>query len=250
MDSSAASVAHDEPPGAAVIFGASGAIGGALVAQLLASRRYSAVHAGARDAAADLPDGARAFRFDLTDEASIAAAVASVSAPIRLVVVATGLLHDEACAIAPEKSWRTLDASSLSQLFAVNTIGPALIAKHALPRFPRHHRAILAMLSARVGSIADNRLGGWHGYRASKAALNMLVRNFAIELARTHPHAIAAALHPGTVESPLSAPFRGPPASKRLTPDEAASHLIRLIDGLTPADSGGLFAWDGARLPY
>lgn len=237
-------------PGSAIVFGASGALGAAMVKRLLAEGRHSAVHAGARDPAA-VPQGAIPFAFDLTSEASIAAAVAALpDAPTR-VIVATGLLHDEAAGIAPEKSWRALDEEAMARLYAANAIGPALIAKHVLPRLPRGRRAIFAALSARVGSIEDNRLGGWHSYRASKAALNMLVRNFAIELSRSHPQAIAAALHPGTVDSRLSAPFqRGVAPDKLFSPDQSAGYLLSVLDGLTTADSGGLFAWDGTRLPY
>ncbi|MFP5395320.1 MAG: SDR family NAD(P)-dependent oxidoreductase [Alphaproteobacteria bacterium] len=237
-------------PGTAVVFGANGALGAALVRHLLAQDRYASVHAGARDPAA-VPHGAIPFQFDLTSEASIAAAVEALPAPPTLVIVATGLLHDDAAGIVPEKSWRALDAAAMAQVYAANAIGPAMIAKHVLPRLPRHRRAVFAVLSARVGSIEDNRLGGWHSYRASKAALNMLVRNFAIELSRSHPQAVAAALHPGTVDSRLSAPFqRGVAPDKLFSPDQSAGYLLDVLGGLTPADSGGLFAWDGTRLPY
>ena len=232
-----------------MVFGAGGAIGRALTARLLAGGRFAEVHAGQRRAdMASLP-GAIPFAFELTDEASIVAGAGQVSAPLRLVIVATGLLHDQQRGIVPEKSLRALDAGVMAQVLAANTIGPALIAKHCLPRFPRGERAVFAVLSARVGSIGDNRLGGWHSYRASKAALNMLVRNFAIELARSHPRAIVAALHPGTVDSRLSAPFqRGVTPGKLFSPDQAAGHLLAVLEGLTPADSGGQFAWDGARI--
>ena len=221
-----------------------------MVRHLLADGRYHTVHAGARDPA-NLPQGAASFQFDLTSEASIAAAVEALAAAPALVIVATGLLHDEAAGIAPEKSWRALDADAMAQVYAANAIGPAMIAKHVLPRLPRHRRAVFAVLSARVGSIEDNRLGGWHSYRASKAALSMLVRNFAIELSRSHPQAVAAALHPGTVDSRLSAPFqRGVAPDKLFSPDQSAGYLLDVLDRLTPADSGGLFAWDGTRLPY
>ncbi|HQV03181.1 MULTISPECIES: SDR family NAD(P)-dependent oxidoreductase [unclassified Novosphingobium] len=235
--------------GSAVVFGASGAIGRALVARLVESGRFGAVHAGTRGPTTDLPVGAIPFRFDLGDEASIKEAARMVEAP-ELVMVATGLLHDEARQIAPEKSWRAIDGSAMAEVFAANAIGPALIAKHFLPLLPRDRRAVFAVLSARVGSIGDNRLGGWHSYRASKAALNMLVRNFAIELARSHPQALAVALHPGTVDSRLSAPFqRGVAPEKLFSPDQAAGHLLDVLPALDPADSGGLFAWDGTRLP-
>lgn len=233
------------------MFGASGAIGGALVRLLAESAQFSAVHAGARAAQTGLPDAASAFRFDLADEASIAAATASFDPAPELVIVATGLLQDLAREISPEKSLRGIDAAAMAAVFAANTIGPALIAKHCLPRLPKDRRAVFAVLSAKVGSIEDNRLGGWHSYRASKAALNMLVRNFATELARSHPQAIAVALHPGTVDSRLSAPFqRGVAPDKLFTPDQAAGHLLRVIEGLNPADSGTLIGWDGTRIPF
>lgn len=235
----------------AMVFGAGGAIGGALAAQLAASGRYGEVHAGLRGADASAPAGTRRFRFDALDESSIAAAVAALPEPPALVVVTTGLLHDETRAIAPEKTWRALNGEAMAEVYAANAIGPALIAKHCLPRLPRDRRAVFAVLSAKVGSIGDNRLGGWHSYRASKAALNMLVKNFAIELERTNPRAIVAALHPGTVDSRLSAPFQRRVAPSRLfSPDQAAGHLLAVIDSLTPADSGGLFAWNGERLPW
>ena len=240
----------EQVPGPAVVFGASGALGAAMVRHLLADGRYSAVHAGARDPAV-VPQGAVPFHFDLTSEASIAGAVEALPAAPTLVIVATGLLHDEAQGVAPEKSWRALDPIAMAQVYAANAIGPALIAKHILPRLPRRSRAVFAAISAKVGSIEDNRLGGWHSYRASKAALNMLVRNFAIELSRSHPLAIAASLHPGTVDSHLSAPFqRGVQPGKLFCPDQSAGYLLGVLAGLTPADSGGLFAWDGNRLPY
>lgn len=232
------------------MFGAGGAIGSALVARLAISGRFGMIHAGARSGLPDGPANVVPFRFDLADEASIAAGFAGLAAPPALIIVATGLLHDQTRGILPEKSWRGLDPAAMAQVFAANAIGPALIAKHGLPLLPRDRRAVFAVLSARVGSIGDNRLGGWHSYRASKAALNMLIRNFAIELGRSHPQAIAAALHPGTVDSRLSGPFqRGVVPDKLFAPDQAAGYLLDAIDRLTPAESGGLFAWDGSRLP-
>lgn len=239
-----------EQAGSAIVFGASGGVGRALASRLVSAGTYAQVYAGSRRASTDLPAGVVPFTFDLSDEPSIAAAVNLDPAP-ELVIVATGLLHDAARGIAPEKSLRALDGAAMAQLFAVNTIGPALIAKHVLPRLPRDRRAVFAVLSARVSSITDNRLGGWHAYRASKAALNMLVRNFAIELARSHPQAIVVGLHPGTVDSALSAPFqRGLAPQQLFTPAQSAEHLLAVVAGLTPADSGHLFAWDGKRLPF
>ncbi len=208
------------------------------------------VHAGSRRGAGPGGGKLRPFAFDLQDEVSIADACAAMGGPLDMVLIATGRLT-RADGTGPEKSYRALSADGMAELFAVNTIGPALIAKHALPLLRRDGRAVFAALSARVGSISDNRLGGWHAYRASKAALNMLVRNLALELARTHPQAVAVTLHPGTVDSALSAPFqRGVAAEKLFTPAFSAGALLGVLDGLTPADSGGLFAWDGAEIPF
>lgn len=236
---------------AAAVFGASGGIGRALVAGLAASGRYDRVYAGGRRVQGPGEAVTIPFTFDLEDEATIAAAIAAMPETPETTIVASGLLHDQARAIMPEKSLGAIDAAAMARVLAVNTIGPALIAKHLLKRLPRDRRGVFAVLSARVGSLGDNRLGGWHAYRASKAALNMLMVNFAIEMRRTHPQAIIVALHPGTVESDLSAPFRGGVAASRLfSPETGAGHLLRVIEGLTPEDSGGFFAWDGARIPW
>jgi NAD(P)-dependent dehydrogenase (short-subunit alcohol dehydrogenase family) len=224
---------------AAVVIGASGGIGAALVSRLQASGRYAAVHALSRSGTG----------FDLEDEASIAAAAARVGeGPVpALVFVATGVLHH---GFEPERSWRALDAEHLLRDYRINAVGPALVARHFLPLLPRDRPAVFTALSARVGSIGDNRLGGWHSYRASKAALNMLLRNLAVELGRTHPQAVVAGLHPGTVDTGLSAPFqKGVKPEKLFTAAYSAERLLSVIAGLTPADSGGVFAWDGARIP-
>ena len=233
----------------AVIFGASGGIGAALAGAVAASGRYQRVWAGSR-AGTDAPAGATPFAFDLTDEASIAAAASLVGPEVTLAIVATGILSDGPN-FQPEKTFKAQDPAAYARAFAVNATGPALIGKHFLPLLPRRERAVFAAISARVGSISDNRLGGWHAYRASKAALNMILRNFAIELGRTHQQAVIAALHPGTVATDLSAPFTGLREGQRLfTPDEAAGYLLKVIDGLTPADSGQAFAWDGQPIPF
>lgn len=235
----------------AVVFGAGGGIGRAVVEQLARSRRYASIHAGSRRSCISFGAHIRPFTFDLTDETSIAAAAASIGQAPDLVMVTTGMLHDPMRNISPEKTLRNLDAASMDRAFAINTIGPALIAKHMLPRLPRDRRTVFAVISARVGSIGDNRSGGWLAYRASKAALNMLVVNFAIELRRTHPTAIIAALHPGTVDTALSAPFQGfVPPGKLFSPDTAAAHLLQVVETLTPANSGGFFAWDGQRIEW
>lgn len=234
---------------AACIFGAGGGIGAQLVAQLAASDTISAVHAGARTAP---PGGDKIvpFAFDLTDEASIAAAARAMDdAPPRLVIVATGLLHGDD--LRPEKSLRDQSANAYARLFAVNATGPALIAKQMLIRPPRQGRLVFAALSARVGSISDNAMGGWHAYRASKAALNMIMRNVAIELGRINPDAIAVTLHPGTVDTGLSAPFQRNVSPEKLFPtDRAARQLLKVIDGLRPADTGHCYDWDGKVVPF
>lgn len=223
----------------AVVIGASGAIGGAMADLLEQDPAISTVLRFGRS----LPGTA----IDLADEATIAnaAAHAAGAGSLRTVIVATGELHQ------PEKSMRALDGETLTRAFAVNAIGPALVAKHFLPHLPRNGRSVFAALSARVGSIADNRLGGWHGYRASKAALNQLVRTLAIELARSRPDAICVTLHPGTVDSALSSPFQANVAPEKLfRPAQAAAALLSVLAGLTPSDTGGFFAWDGQAIPY
>jgi len=223
----------------AVVIGATGGVGAAVVDHLRASGRYAVVHALSRSDTG----------LDLEDEATIAAAAGAVAdGPVpTLVFVATGVLHHGQ---SPERTYRALTAEHLMRDYRVNTVGPALVAKHFLPILPRDRRAVFAALSARVGSIGDNRLGGWHAYRASKVALNMILRNLAIELARSHPQAVIAGLHPGTVDTALSQPFQKGVTPERLfTPDRSATALLAVLDGLTPADSGGVFAWDGARIP-
>lgn len=215
----------------ALIVGAGGGIGGALADRLAADPAAGGV---TRLTRADL---------DITDAAAIAAL--EVPQPPDLVIIATGRLHGDG--LAPEKALRDLDAAALARSFAVNAVGPALLAQRLLPLLPKGRKTVFAALSARVGSISDNRLGGWHGYRASKAALNQLIRTMAVEQARRNPDSILLALHPGTVDTALSAPFnRGVP--RLSTPDEAADHLLAVIDRATPASSGRLFDWQGLEI--
>lgn len=188
-------------------------------------------------------------RIDYRDESSWerAAALASGEGPLDLVIFAGGILHTSEW--GPEKSLRDLRVDKFEALFAANTIAPALAAKHFLPKLARKHRAVFAALSARVGSISDNRLGGWYSYRASKAALNMIIKTAAIEIARKAPEAVVAGLHPGTVDSPLSQPFQANvPEGKLFTPAFCAERLVDVISDLSAADSGGCFAWDGSPI--
>lgn len=230
--------------GAAVIIGASGGIGAALEAALIEEATFEKVYGFARSRSG-------AEHLDLLDETSIAAAAAHVAtgpAP-TLVIVATGLLH--AGERGPEKAMRELDPAWLAETYAINAIGPALIAKHFLPIMPKTGRAVFASLSARVGSISDNKLGGWHGYRASKAALNMLMRGIAIEEKRRNDRTIVVTLHPGTVDTALSKPFQGNVQASRLfTPDRAALQLLDTIEELKAPDSGKLFDFEGKEVPF
>lgn len=233
----------------AIVFGASGAIGGAFVHALSADPRCARIYAGVRTRPEAEPENTEFFSFDLEDEASIERSLSGIAAagPVHLILIATGVLHD--AQIQPEKTWRALDADAMAHAYAINAIGPSLIAKHALALLPRDQRGLFAALSARVGSIEDNRLGGWHSYRASKAALNMMMRCFAIELSRRAPQSVCACLHPGTVDSALSKPFQSG-VRTLFTADHAAEALLKTLDGLLPQDSGGLFAHDGARIPF
>ena len=184
--------------------------------------------------------------FDLLEPASITAAVQSLAAqaPYHLVLIATGVLHD--AEIQPEKSLAAIDAEAMQKVFQINSIGPAVLLQQLLPLLER--KGALAVLSARVGSIADNRLGGWYAYRASKAALNMLLKTAAIEQARRYPEARLLSLHPGTVVSPLSQPFRGSAAARPAL--QAAAELLAVVDNSKASDSGSFVAYDGASVPW
>jgi NAD(P)-dependent dehydrogenase (short-subunit alcohol dehydrogenase family) len=226
----------------AVVVGASGAIGSALVQALQADARCASVQGLSRRGDPVL---------DLCEEASIATAAERLRAggPVHLLLCATGVLQVDGR--APEKRLAELDAATMARALAVNAVGPALLIKHFHGLLPLRERALLGVLSARVGSIGDNRLGGWYSYRASKAALNMLLRTAAVEVARQRPLAVLAALHPGTVRSPLSAPIIGGAAAAAASPAEAARRLLSVLDAL-PAEgaSGSFHAWDGAPVPW
>ena len=217
-----------------LVVGASGGIGAALVAA--ARARGDEVVGLSRSG-----DG-----LDVTDAASVTRVMGGLSGPIERVIVATGGL--EIGGHPPEKSLRALDPARLAAQFALNAIGPALVLREAVRLLPRDRPAVFAALSARVGSIGDNRAGGWYGYRAAKAALNQILRTAAVELARSHPQLGVAALHPGTVQTPLTAAYLG--RHPAVTPEAAAANLWRVIDGLGPAQSGGFFDWAGQEIPW
>lgn len=223
-----------------VIIGASGAIGSAFTKRLSEQYPNASLYAFCRNGK---------YHIDYSSEDSIAAAAvyASKEKPLDLVIVANGILHD--ADIMPEKSLRELSAEKFHRIFEVNTITPALIAKHFLPKLNRHKPSIFATLSARVGSISDNRLGGWYAYRASKSALNMIIKNASIEIGRRNKHAIIVGIHPGTVDSNLSKPFQANvPAAKLFTPKYSANKLLDVLENLTPEQTGKCFAWDGEEI--
>lgn len=221
----------------ALVIGASGALGSAFCELLKEDPRCSVVRELGRTSVPGL---------DLETPDSIAKAAADLAeeAPYQLILHAAGLLHRDG--IKPEKSYSAIETDAFQAVFQVNTLGPALVLRHFLPLLDP--RGAMAVLSAKVGSIGDNRLGGWYAYRASKAALNMLIKTAAIELARTRPQTRLLSLHPGTVISGLSQPFRS--ASAARPANRAAHELLSLIDRLTPADSGNFFAYNGERLPW
>lgn len=233
------------------VIGSTGGIGRAFVEALAANDRVEVVYALSRSGEAHTSPKIRNLTFDFLDEESIIAAAEALRETGRfdLIVIATGLLQGNG--IAPEKNMRALDLDQMRKSFEVNTFGPALTAKHFLPLLRRDQKAVLAALSARVGSIADNRLGGWYSYRASKAALNMMLKTLSIETARRWKQQIIIGLHPGTVDTALSKPFQSNvPDGKLFTPEFSAARLLEVIDQVSPEDTGHLFAWDGKPIPF
>jgi NAD(P)-dependent dehydrogenase (short-subunit alcohol dehydrogenase family) len=217
----------------ALVIGASGGIGGAVAAAL-------------RDRGEVIGLSRREDGLEVTDESSVVGGLGALEGSFDLILVATGALVLDG--VGPEKTLKAVTAEGLARAFAVNAIGPALVIKHALRLMPRDRVAKLGVLSARVGSIGDNGLGGWYGYRAAKAALNQLVHTAAIEVKRSHPHSVLVALHPGTVETGLAPAQRaGHPA---VTPAVAAANLLAVLDRLGPADTGGFFDWKGEVVPW
>ena len=238
-------------PANVAVIGAGGGLGAEFVRQLSAAPRVGQVHAFSRAETDFADDKVLSHTIDITNDDSVrhAAQAASAEAPLDAVIVATGVLH--AGNIQPEKSLAQIDPQAMLDVLQINTVGPILVAKHFLPKMRRDARTVFAALSARVGSIADNRLGGWASYRASKAALNMLLKTASIEQARRFPECIVVGLHPGTVDTGLSKPFqRRVPDGQLFTPEMSVTHLCRVIDGLTPTDSGRCFAWDGKAIDY
>jgi NAD(P)-dependent dehydrogenase (short-subunit alcohol dehydrogenase family) len=245
----------------ASIVGASQGIGLGFVKALLQGDRYATVYATYRQAESasellsleqDWPRKLVCLPLDITEEAQIAASAKRLKADVgrlHLVINCAGFLHEGS--IKPEKGLSQIDPANLLRYFQVNSIGTVLLAKHWLPLFRHSDRSVFASISAKVGSIGDNRLGGWYGYRASKTALNMFVRTIAIEYSRKSPKTIAVALHPGTTDTRLSQPFQqNVPPEKLFSVERTVQQLLAVIDGLQEKDSGEFLSWDGSRLPW
>lgn len=220
----------------AIVLGASGGIGSAMAAAIKGDMNCSELVELSRS-----KDG-----FDVTDETSVAEAASRLEGPFHLIFCATGGLTIDG--VGPEKSLRQITAEAMSRQFALNAIGTALVVKYFSPMLPKKQRALMGFLSARVGSIGDNHLGGWISYRASKAALNQIVRTASVELSRTHPEAVLVPLHPGTVATSLSEKYSG--GHDRTEPKIAAENLLRVLDGLQPTQSGLFFAYDGSTIEW
>ena len=244
----------------ALIVGASQGIGLGFVKSLL-QQDFKSIYATYRnpDTADELLDLERQYgnrlkclQVDITDESQIAAATKEIKNSVKqlhLAIYCVGVLHDRH--LSPEKSLRQIEPEKLLYSFQVNSIGAVLLAKHLMPLFNKKEPSIFASISAKVGSIGDNRLGGWYGYRASKAALNMFLKTTAIEYSRRCPKTIVVALHPGTTDTRLSRPFqKNVPPGKLFPVEHTVDLLSKVISGLEIKDSGEFFSWDGTRLPW
>jgi len=217
----------------ALVIGASGGIGSALASELAA--RGADVTGLSRSG-----DG-----LDVTDPASVDRVLGALEGPFDTILVATGILAPEGD--MPEKSLDAIDAKDMARTLAVNAIGPALVLRHAPRLLPRERRSVVGVLTARVGSIGDNRMGGWYSYRASKAAANQIVHGAAIEIGRKRTHAVVVALHPGTVETPFTAEY---PGHRKVAPDEAAQNLLNVLERLKPENSGGFYDYAGEAIAW
>lgn len=254
MNDSAIENQPKHTPTAALVVGASQGIGLEFVRQLLPRvDRLYATYRNPRSELLTIRDVSLCcLPLDITDEAQIAVAIKEIqteTAALQTVINCVGILHEGP--IQPEKSLRQLNAEQLLHYFHINSIGAVLLAKHIQPLLKHSDRAVFATISAKIGSIGDNYLGGWYGYRASKAALNMLMRTAAIEYKRTCPRTIVVTVHPGTTDTHLSRPFqRNVPPEKLFSVDRTVQQLLAVLDRLQESDSGEFFSWDGSRLPW
>ena len=231
------------------IIGASGGIGAAMVDALVAHTQVSQVFALSRQGQSHSSPKVLNLTYDFTNEGSIMAACEAMreAGTFDLIITATGLLQGEG--IAPEKNSRALSYEGFQHSFLINTVGPAMTAKHMLPLLTKEHKSVFAALSARVGSISDNRLGGWYAYRASKSALNMVIKTLAVEYGRNYNNSAIIGLHPGTVDTDLSKPFQSQvPAGELFTPQQSAAHLLNVVNQVRPDQSGLVFDWAGKEV--
>ena len=234
-----------------IIIGSSGAIGSSFLKYYAEEDKNNVIYALSRSEVASSFSNTHNVSIDIESDSSISNAsnICSEAGPFDVIIVTTGMLSDDS--INPEKSLRHLNKDSLSRIFSVNTLGPALIAKYFIPLLKKDAPSFLGFLSARVGSISDNRIGGWYSYRASKAALNMIIKNLSIEVARNNPQSIIVGLHPGTVDSKLSKPFQGNVSEGKLfTPDYSVLKMVEVISNLKPENSGNCFAWNGEEIEF
>ena len=246
--------------GSALVVGASGGIGLGFVKALLKNGSIDRLIATYRtlDGANELLTLEQTYsqlvclQLDITDESQVIGAIAQIStmtSHLHVVINCVGILHEGD--MQPEKSLRQIDPDYLMRYFQINSIGAIVLAKHLMPLFRRDTQSIFATISAKIGSIEDNRLGGWYGYRASKAALNMFLKTASIEYSRRCPKTIITLLHPGTTDTKLSAPFqRNVPSEKLFPVERTVSQLLAILETLTPNDTGSFFSWDGSRLPW
>ena len=232
------------------VIGSSGAIGNAVSKILLDDESVDSVYNFSRSISSNTSDKENRIYIDIESEESIKDAVKKIPQDIKfdLIFVATGILHNEND-VYPEKSIRDISAERFKKVLMINTVGPALVGKYFIPFLNKQNKNVFAFLSARVGSISDNKLGGWYSYRASKTALNQIVKNFSIEIKRSNPNSVFIGLQPGTVKSNLSKPFEKNVKNENLfTPDYSATKLLEVIDTVTSDDSGKLYAWNGEEI--
>ncbi|MFT6333015.1 MAG: NAD(P)-dependent dehydrogenase (short-subunit alcohol dehydrogenase family) [Lentimonas sp.] len=237
------------------VIGASGSLGEMFVRKLAANSQTKSIFAFSRSETEFENRKVESHFIDIEDEESIksAATIVSENAKIDMVIVATGMLHgkNNGQDFGPEKSLRDLSKEKFQKIFSINTIAPAIIAKHFLPKLNRETKSVFAAISARVGSISDNHLGGWYSYRASKSALNMILKNASIEIARSNKNAVIIGLHPGTVDSKLSKPFQGAVQEEKLfTPEYSVTKLLEVIENSSPADSGNVIDFNGLKIEF
>ena len=231
------------------VIGASGGIGRGFVEHFIASDKVDTIYTFSRSGASFESDKVIEGSLDLNDEPSIEEAAQMIEGQLDIIITASGILHDGE--MQPEKALRDVSMENFERVFSVNVFGPALIAKHFLPLIPRDRKSVFATVTGRVGSIDDNFMGGWYAYRASKAAMHMVIKNAAIETARRFKQACVISIHPGTVDTDLSKPFSGNTKPEKLfSPAQSSGYMLNVIDKVTPEQSGKLFAYDGSVIPY